>query len=161
MTRRLGSAVVLLLLAGCFDPPSRAGRDGGCFPGCPVTETCVEGLCVNRVTEFLTAPVFDTIQFQPLFNAAGPDGNMWFTQHSINRVGRLTPEGVYTSFELPTHEPDAGGPWDITAGPDGAMWFTEATNRRVGRITTDGTLGEFPPIDGITATGALMAPLAG
>src|SRR5439155_25862858 len=30
--------------------------------------------------------------------AAGPDGNLWFTEPAPNRIGRITPAGVVTEF---------------------------------------------------------------
>src|SRR4051812_33013113 len=33
---------------------------------------------------------------------AGPDGNVWFTETNANRVGRMTPAGVVTTFAIPT-----------------------------------------------------------
>lgn len=49
---------------------------------------------------------------QPQSIVAGPDGNLWFTEHKA--IGRLTTSGVLTEF------PDSGGvqPVDITVGPD-------------------------------------------
>src|SRR5438552_2044428 len=52
--------------------------------------------------------------------AAGPDGNLWFTEHDVNKIGRITPAGVVTEFPIPGVGPDS-----ITAGPDGQLWFTE------------------------------------
>jgi virginiamycin B lyase len=73
--------------------------------------------------------------------ATGPDGNLWFTEISGNKIGRLTPAGVITEFSLPTAR---SGPGRITAGPDGALWFVEAGANRIGRITVDGAVSEFP-----------------
>src|SRR6266516_3008942 len=54
---------------------------------------------------------------------AGPDGNLWFTEPNIDRIGRITPAGVVTEFSAGI---TAGArPYDITAGPDGNLWFTE------------------------------------
>lgn len=70
----------------------------------------------------------------------GPDGNVWFTKAGANQIGRMTPAGVFSEFNIPT--PDSS-PIDITTGPDGALWFTEFTGR-IGRITTSGQITEFP-----------------
>src|SRR5262249_55229529 len=70
----------------------------------------------------------------------GPDGNLWFTEPSANKIGTITPSGTI-------HEYAAGagsGPLAIVSGPDGALWFTEPGSNKIGRMTTDGTLtGEF------------------
>ncbi|MEA2785004.1 MAG: virginiamycin lyase [Candidatus Eremiobacteraeota bacterium] len=80
--------------------------------------------------------------------ALGPDGNLWFTEQSGDRIGRVTPRGVVTEFSAgitPFSNPTA-----ITAGPDGNLWFTEnagfsgaSTTGRIGRITTAGVITEF------------------
>jgi virginiamycin B lyase len=77
--------------------------------------------------------------------AAGPDGNMWFTErgHSLadyHKIARITLSGEITEFPLP----DGSQPWWITAGPDGAMWFTDYYGQKIGRIAPDGTIIEYP-----------------
>src|SRR5260370_8021881 len=52
--------------------------------------------------------------------AAGPDGNLWFTEFFANRIGRMTPSGALTEFPIPT--PDSS-PRRIVAGPDGNLSF--------------------------------------
>ena len=37
----------------------------------------------------------------------GPDGNLWFTEMTGNRIGRITPAGVVTEFPLPASPPAA------------------------------------------------------
>ncbi len=73
--------------------------------------------------------------------AAGPDGNLWFTENAGGRIGRITPSGTITEFSAgitPNSAPDG-----ITAGPDGNLWFTENFGGRIGRITPSGTVTEF------------------
>jgi virginiamycin B lyase len=45
---------------------------------------------------------------------AGPDGNLWFTEFTGNRIGRITPAGTVTEFPVLTGK---RGPEGITAGP--------------------------------------------
>jgi len=79
--------------------------------------------------------------------AAGPDGNLWFTEFSVNpKVGRITMAGEITEF--PTPRPDAT-PAGIVAGPDGNLWFTQADFEMgfegyVSRITPAGRITQFP-----------------
>jgi virginiamycin B lyase len=81
----------------------------------------------------------------PFAIARGPDGNLWFTELSGDRIGRITPAGVVTEFPIPT---TGGSPVGITAGPDGNLWFTEAIGQ-IGRITPGGAITEFPlPVAG-------------
>lgn len=80
----------------------------------------------------------------------GPDGNLWFTESGTNgvngkRIGRITPSGVITEFDV------SKSPVDITAGPDGNLWFTEGNPDVVGRITTSGVITEFPITPGMDA----------
>ncbi|MFT3863185.1 MAG: hypothetical protein QM729_02850 [Solirubrobacterales bacterium] len=53
--------------------------------------------------------------------ALGPEGNIWFTATTVNRVGYVTPDGRVEEF------PSLGyyaSPNFLTAGPDGTVWFT-------------------------------------
>ena len=78
---------------------------------------------------------------QPHNITAGPDGNLWFTEPSAGRIGRITPAGVITEFSAGI-SPNAS-PRGITSGPDGNLWFTEVSGHRIGRITLDGVVTEF------------------
>ena len=79
--------------------------------------------------------------------AAGPDGNLWFTEDDGNRIGRITPGGIVTEFSVGITA--GAGPAGIAAGPDGNLWFTEVDGHRIGRITPSGVVTEFSA--GITA----------
>src|SRR5437867_12031694 len=73
--------------------------------------------------------------------AAGPDGNVWFTEAEGNKVGEITPEGAITEYSIPTQN---SLPTGITAGPDGNLWFTENTvAAKIGKITPDGVITEY------------------
>jgi len=50
------------------------------------------------VTEF---PI-PTLNSGPYDIVSGPDGNLWFTEDSENKIGRITPAGVITEFTIPT-----------------------------------------------------------
>jgi virginiamycin B lyase len=77
----------------------------------------------------------------------GPDGNLWFTEFSVNpKVGRITTAGAVTEFSVP--RPDAT-PSGIVAGPDGNLWFTQADFEMgfegyISRITPAGNITQFP-----------------
>src|SRR5690606_35203824 len=49
--------------------------------------------------------------------AAGPDGNVWFTLGGTKELGRITPAGVVTEFDLPKI------PTSLTAGPGNKLWL--------------------------------------
>jgi streptogramin lyase len=88
----------------------------------------------QSITEF---PV-TTAGSQPGGITTGPDGNLWFTEFGVGKIGRITPAGVVTEF------PAAGNPQLITVGSDGNLWFTEQTVYKIGRMTTAGGFSDFP-----------------
>jgi streptogramin lyase len=72
--------------------------------------------------------------------AVGPEGDLWFTEYFSNKIGKMTPAGVFTIYSIPT----GSSPYKITAGPDGNMWYTDYSSNKIGKISTSGTpLGEF------------------
>src|SRR5438046_9133792 len=74
---------------------------------------------------------------------AGPDGNLWVTDESQNKILKMTTNGVFTGYALPA-SPNRGAN-SITVGSDGNLWIGEPGNNSIGRMTTAGLLlGEFP-----------------
>jgi streptogramin lyase len=80
--------------------------------------------------------------------AAGPDGNVWFTEHDANMFGRITPGGQVTQFPFE----DIGAPNGIIAGPDGKLWICEqgALNASTGHQT-------FGRIERVNTSGKIVA----
>ncbi len=76
----------------------------------------------------------------PRIIALGADGNMWFSEHTGNRIGRITPAGVITEFDIPT---PASQPRAISLGADGNIWFGMFAAGKIGRITPAGVITEF------------------
>jgi virginiamycin B lyase len=77
----------------------------------------------------------------PTTVSVAPDGTLWFTEGSGNRIGRMNPDGSgYQGYELP-HANSA--PRIIALGGDGNIWFSEHNGNRMGRITPAGELAEF------------------
>ncbi len=101
-------------------------------------------------TEFLVP----TASTGPRSIAAGPDGNLWFTEDGGTSVGRVTPAGVITEFLVPSRTGTEG----ITAGPDGNLWFTEYSGQKIGRITPAGIITEFPLAGGAYPFGVTAGP---
>ncbi|MEO8584735.1 MAG: Ig-like domain-containing protein [Acidobacteriota bacterium] len=97
-------------------------------------------LVPNAAGTFSEFPI-PTVNSQPQGIAAGPDGNIWFTESSGNKVVRITPGALITEFPIPTANSQ---PLGIAAGPDGNMWFAEYNANKIGRITTAGVITEFP-----------------
>jgi streptogramin lyase len=71
--------------------------------------------------------------------ATGADGNVWFAE--ADGVGKITPQGQVTSFNLPAGK---GEPTALTAGPDGNVWFVTKEPSAVGRITPAGAVTMYP-----------------
>ena len=90
----------------------------------------------QSITEF---PV-TTAGSEPLGITVGPDGNLWFTEFFVGKIGRITTAGTVTEF------PAAGNPQFIVAGSDGNLWFTEQTVFRIGHMSTSGSFGDYPVI---------------
>jgi streptogramin lyase len=84
----------------------------------------------------------------------GPDGNIWFTEQAVGKVGRMTPSGHVTEFSLPPPGPAArraGGfsnssPKGIVTGPDHNLWIVESVGpgSAIARMTTSGHVTEYP-----------------
>ena len=78
----------------------------------------------------------------PLGIAAGPDGNLWFTEFNASKIGKITTSGTFTEYAIPTSNAE---PYGIAVGPDGNLWFTEynSVSNKIGKITTSGAITEY------------------
>jgi virginiamycin B lyase len=72
--------------------------------------------------------------------AAGPKGDIWFTDRVNDKIVRITRSGEVSVFTLPPFGQLTGS---ITSGPDGNIWATKAFNGRILRITEQGVVTEF------------------
>jgi len=74
---------------------------------------------------------------------AGPDGNMWFTEATTNKIAFINPTTqVMTELDPPTA---SAGPRGITLGPDGNIWFAENAVGKIGMVNpTTHVMSEFP-----------------
>jgi streptogramin lyase len=93
------------------------------------------GLSTGTGIAFFSTGITGTARPQEI--AAGPDGNLWFTENVTGRVARITPDGSIHEYGPAGSLPDG-----IAAGPDGNMWFHQ--EHAIGRITPDGTITSFP-----------------
>jgi streptogramin lyase len=155
-----------------LNPESRpsdivAGPDGNLWftdneGGAPGTPAIGRITTSGTITEFSTGlnQEDEPISLQEPRNLiVGPDGNLWFTDSNFsstgNRaIGRITPSGTITEFELP---PDGYPLSDLIVGPDGNLWFSDlgvfGSCCSIGRITPVGEITEFS-----TPTGAVEVP---
>jgi virginiamycin B lyase len=85
-----------------------------------------------------------TANSSPFDITTGPDGALWFTEASGNKIGRITTAGAIKEYNLPTGN---AYPERIATGSDGALWFVEYSANKMGRITTSGAITEYtiPP----------------
>src|ERR1035437_2031101 len=71
----------------------------------------------------------------PMTVTLGPDNNLWFTENSGLKIGRITAAGVITEFPIAGAQALTG----IASGPDGNIWFTDEFAGTMRRISTSGT----------------------
>jgi virginiamycin B lyase len=64
---------------------------------------------------------------------------LYFTEFDANRIGRLSRDGQFREFAVPT--PDSG-PRGIASGFN-AIWFTESKAGKIGKLTPDGVFTEY------------------
>ncbi len=124
-----------------------AGPDGALwFTGVPGE--------VGRITTAGVVSEFATPNFAPPNSpfvttiTIGPDGNLWLTGNTGSggntAIGRITPTGTFTSFNVPGNYNTIAG---LTSGPGGNLWFTEQEDGITG--------GEQPAIGEITPAGMM------
>ena len=78
--------------------------------------------------------------------AAGPDGNVWFTDTDAGAIGSITPSGSFTEFVQDHTYPNVYFVQGIATGVDGNLWFgglLDVNGPKIGRITPDGTVTKF------------------
>ena len=99
---------------------------------------------ISRITTDGTVTRFSSATADGSGITLGPDGNLWSTASSA--IGRLTPQGVATSFPRTTNYHGS----QIVTGSDGNLWFSsEYVSGGVAlgafdSITTNGVITEYP-----------------
>jgi streptogramin lyase len=83
---------------------------------------------------------------------AGREGDLWFTNSSSKKIGRITTAGVVTEYSV------SGKPQDITTGLEGDLWFTQSGAYNVGKITPSGALTEYKVHGGESIESIAVAP---
>ena len=89
--------------------------------------------------------MFTAAGIDPRGLTVGADGNLWFASEFQSALGRITPDGVITTYAIP----DASTrPRGIVAGPDGNLWFVGDGPMSVGRVDPDdGSITMFAASD--------------
>ncbi len=72
---------------------------------------------------------------KPFGITTGSDKNLWYTDASTGKVGKITTSGSTTEYATDNDEPEG-----ITPGPEGDLWFVEHEIRNVDHVTTAGSL---------------------
>jgi streptogramin lyase len=73
--------------------------------------------------------------------AAGPDGNLWFTESATTALGIITPTGTFS--ELPgLYGPGRG----IALDSGGNLWVTEGAAGYIARVSPSRTISELPTV---------------
>ena len=89
-----------------------------------------------------------TTKGDPEYITEGPDGNMWFTESGVGKVGKIdvatfgsNPSGAITEYSLPSQRRPEG----ITTGPDGNLWIVDSLFDEIERVNpSTGAVTEFP-----------------
>jgi streptogramin lyase len=103
-------------------------------------------------TDFLVPP---GRQAEPNLVVVGPDHNLWFTEFTGEKIGRVTTSGAITEFKISGAQSLVG----IANGPDGNVWFTDQFTGKVGHInTTGGQLTEYSLPAGSYPQGLTVGP---
>ncbi len=97
------------------------------------------GKCDTTGAMLAEFPIMVGTMSTSLFLATGPDGNIWYTDVTNSRVGRMTPTGTSVAFAATA----SSQPMRIAAGPDGNLWFTEFIGNHVSKITTAGIITRY------------------
>lgn len=108
-------------------------------------------IAVNRPPEPLPSfAAYTNVNLdEPIGICEGPDGLLWFTSTSSNRVGKITTAGVITMYSSASFNSPIG----ICAGPDGNLWVASQGNDTLCKVTTAGV------VTGYTSFGNIDGPV--
>jgi streptogramin lyase/plastocyanin len=76
---------------------------------------------------------------------SGPDHNLWFTENTQDKIGRMTTTGTLAQFTVEPASASNSLTGAIVSGPDGDLWFAGVKSKvhYIGRITTSGVVKPF------------------
>jgi len=87
---------------------------------------------IGRVTPAGMNTTFHTGHVFTNFDAAGLDGNVWFSECSGAFLSSVTPSGTVSEKSVPGATNIQG----VALGPDGNIWFTDLGSREIGTIVS-------------------------
>ena len=87
----------------------------------------------------------------PFDVAAAPDGTLYIADTSNNRIRRVSPNGIISTFAGngslnfngdggPATRSSIGSPFDVAVGPDGSVYIADRLSQRIRRVTPDGLI---------------------
>jgi virginiamycin B lyase len=83
----------------------------------------------------------------------GPDGALWASDGSLNRLWRVSTTGTASSIQL------EGGAVGVATGRDGALWVSDRDFSRIQRVTTSGQVTSYPlPTEGAFPSDIVAGP---
>lgn len=142
-----GQQIVRVTTAGAGTPfPTGGGPQG--IAGGPNGQVAFADPGTNPQTiGRITTTVQTTAvpQTDPFGVAYASDGAYWIAQFAADGLGRLTPDGQYTSLPLGA----GSGPRQITRGPNDTLWVTLDTAEKIARVS--GVTVPAPP-EGVPPT---------
>ena len=95
---------------------------------------------VGRITPGGAPLVTPTPLADPFGVALGADGAYWIAQFATDDLGRLTPDGQYSTLDGFSA---GSGPRKVAAGPGNTLWVTLDGADKIGRVS--GVEGPSPP----------------
>ncbi|MGV1003638.1 MAG: virginiamycin B lyase family protein [Candidatus Nanopelagicales bacterium] len=87
---------------------------------------------IGRVSPGSAVVTTQTPMADPFGVTYGPDGAYWFGNFAGNTLGRLTPDGVYTT---PMTFAAGSGPRHLAAGPGNTLWVVLDTVDKVAKVS--------------------------
>jgi streptogramin lyase len=73
-------------------------------------------------------------------------GDLWYGDHGLNSIVKMTTKGASTSYTIPT---SSALPEGIALGPNKHVWFTEWNQDKIGDVSKNGAFQEItikPPV---------------
>jgi streptogramin lyase len=115
---------------------------GGCSTASSISHprVALNGSARTVVANHVTTYMLPTANAEPVSIATGPDGNVWVSERSGDKIAKVTTAGQITEYPL------AVSPFHIISGPGNALWFS--TGGDIMRITTAGVVTDFPMAQG-------------
>ena len=148
-TQAGGKGTVTILGPARITAPSQAAiyahYDGNWLQSSTISVTSTSS-AVTSLTPVILATMPHITEYTaaggPTGITSGADGNIWFVEHSTNKVIKMAVSGAV----LGTYTCAAcnDGPYDITAGFDGNLWFTDSNASLINKISTSGAITSYP-----------------